>query len=202
VDDLAHKPTLTGSLVTLRPVTADDAESFGRILADPDVTRLTGSANDSDAAVELPLDSLLEWYGTRGDQDDRLDLAIVDNATGRVVGEVVLKDWDADNRSMGFRTLIGPQGRDRGLGTEATRLIVGYAFEEVGLHRVELEVFSFNGRARHVYERVGFVLEGTRRDALRFDGQWVDSHVMAILEHEWADHRGTPEPPGAGRTST
>lgn len=192
--DLSHKPTLLGSLVTLRPVTAEDAEAFERILADPDVLRLTGSANHSDAAEELPLDSLADWYGTRAAQVDRLDLAVVANATGDVVGEAVLNHWDPGSRGISFRTLIGPSGRDRGLGTEATRLIVGYAFAEIGVHRLELEVFSFNARAMHVYEKVGFVFEGTRRDALRFDEEWVDSHVMSILEHEWAEHRGTPKP--------
>ncbi len=190
--DLSHKPTLKGSLVTLRPVTADDAEWFGRILSDPDVVRLTGSANDSVSADELPLATLADWYGTRADQTDRLDLAVVDNASSAVVGEVVLNHWDPGSRGISYRTLIGPSGRDRGLGTEATRLIMGYAFEEVGLHRVELEVFAFNDRARHVYEKVGFVVEGTRRDALCFDGEWVDSHIMAILEQEWTDHRGHP----------
>lgn len=192
--DLSHKPTLEGILVTLRPVTADDAGSFERILGEPDVVRLTGSANRSDSAEDLPLDSLVDWYGTRADQSDRLDLAVVDKATGQVVGEVVLNHWDPGSRGISYRTLIGLQGRDRGLGTEATRLVVGYAFEEIGVHRVELEVFAFNERARHVYEKVGFVLEGTRRDALCFDGQWVDSHIMAILEQEWTDHRGTPTP--------
>ena len=105
---------------------------------------------------------------------------------------MVLKDWDPDSRGISYRTLIGPEGCNRGLGTEATRLILGYAFEELGLHRVELEVFALNPRARHVYEKAGFVLEGTRRDALCFDGQWVASHIMAILEQEWLDHRGTP----------
>jgi RimJ/RimL family protein N-acetyltransferase len=196
VADLSHKPTLAGALVTLRPVTAQDAESFGRILDDLDVVRLTGSANDSGSAATPPLDSLVEWYGTRSNQTDRLDLAVIDNATGRVVGEVVLNHWDPGSRAISYRTLIGPEGRDRGLGTEATRLILGYAFDELGLHRVELEVFAFNPRARHVYEKVGFVLEGTRREALCFDGQWVDAHVMAILEHEWTDHRGTPAQAG------
>ena len=70
--------------------------------------------------------------------------------------------------------------------------MLAYAFEELGLHRVELEVFEFNQRARRVYERVGFVLEGTLRDALLFDGEWVDSHLMSVLEHEWTQHRGAP----------
>jgi RimJ/RimL family protein N-acetyltransferase len=55
----------------------------------------------------------------------------------------------------------------------------------VGVYRVELEVFDFNPRARHVYEKVGFVHEGTKRDALRRDGEWTDCHCMALLNHDW-----------------
>jgi hypothetical protein len=47
-----------------------------------------------------------------------------------------------------FRILIAPRGRDRGLGSEATRLIVGYGFERLHLHRISLEVYAFNPRAR------------------------------------------------------
>jgi RimJ/RimL family protein N-acetyltransferase len=55
----------------------------------------------------------------------------------------------------------------------------------VGLHRVELDVYDFNTRARHIYEKLGFVLEGTKREALRFDDGWVDCHVMGLLAREW-----------------
>jgi RimJ/RimL family protein N-acetyltransferase len=61
---------------------------------------------------------------------------------------------------------------------------MGHAFG-VGLHRVELDVYAFNTRARHVYEKLGFVLEGTKREALRFDDGWVDCHVMGLLASEW-----------------
>ncbi|HEX5997109.1 MAG TPA: GNAT family protein [Jiangellales bacterium] len=193
MNDLSHKPTLTGSLVTLRPLTVDDAEAMVAIMADPEVARLTGSvSNSADLGVPPPLESSRDWYGSRGATDDRLDLAVVDKSTRRVVGEVVLNCWDPPARSVSFRTLIGPQGRGRGLGTEATRLLVGYAFDELRMHRVGLEVFDFNPRARHVYEKVGFVHEGTRRHALCFDGGWIDAHDMSILDHEWATHRGNP----------
>jgi RimJ/RimL family protein N-acetyltransferase len=55
----------------------------------------------------------------------------------------------------------------------------------MGLHRVSLEVFDFNPRARHVYEKVGFRHEGTGREALLFDGEWIDVHYMAVLSGEW-----------------
>jgi RimJ/RimL family protein N-acetyltransferase len=131
-------------------------------------------------------DKLRQWYRTRASQPDRLDPAIVEKATGRCVGEVVLNKWDPDNDSCNFRILAGPVGQGRGLGTEATRLLVGYGFEMLLLHRISLEVYTFNPRARHVYEKVGFRVEGTLRESLRYEDQWIDATVMSVLAHEWA----------------
>jgi len=142
-----------------------------------------------DAAAEA---KFWDWYSTRNQQPDRLDLAVVDKASGQCVGEVVLNDWNDVNRSCGFRTLLGPTGRDRGVGTESTRMIIGYGFEQLYLHRISLEVYSFNPRARHVYHKIGFISEGVLRDALRWDSQWIDATAMSILAPEWNRHRGNP----------
>ncbi|MEE6271780.1 GNAT family protein [Georgenia sp. MJ206] len=189
--DLATKPVLVGERAVLRPFAPDDAAVMAEILRDPELNRLTGSVHSTaEARAAAPdLDRLRQWYGTRNDQPDRLDLAVVDRATGMLVGEVVLNDWDPANASCNFRILLGPEGRGRGLGTEATRLILEHAFATVGLHRVSLGVFAFNPRAQHVYARAGFVVEGVEREAHRFDGEWVDSILMAVLDHEWAARR-------------
>ncbi|MFR9778647.1 GNAT family N-acetyltransferase [Micromonospora sp. MS34] len=187
--DFSIKPTLTGERVLLRPFTAADADTFQAILADPEVVRLTGSPRQE----RFDLDRLRDWYGSRSAQTDRLDLAVVDRATGDCVGEVVLYEWDRHNDNCTFRTLVGPAGRDRGLGTEATRLIVGYGFEQLGLHRIGLHVFVFNPRARRVYEKVGFVVEGVERQVLRDGDGWADAVMMSILAPEWMRHRGCPE---------
>lgn len=189
----AVKPTLLGEKVLLRPVAVTDTPGLVELLNDPQVRRLTGSH------LRVPPESEREraeqWYASRAGQDDRLDLAVVERATGGYVGEVVLNELDTDNRSCGFRiALVGPRAFGRGLGTEATRLILTYAFETVGVHRVELEVFAFNPRARHVYERVGFLHEGTKRQALCWQGDWVDTHIMAVLADDWAAHHGRPRP--------
>ncbi len=84
-------------------------------------------------------------------------------------------------------------GRDRGFGTESVRLIVGYGFEQLRLHRISLEVYAFNPRARHVYDKTGFVAEGVLRHALRWDDRWIDATVMSILAPEWSRHQGYPE---------
>ena len=76
-------------------------------------------------------------------------------------------------------------GRNRGLGTEATRLIVGYGFERLGLHRISLEVYAFNPRARRAYEKAGFQVEGVLRQSFRYEDQWIDAIAMSILAPEW-----------------
>jgi RimJ/RimL family protein N-acetyltransferase len=181
--DFSVKPTLAGPRVVLRPFVAGDFPAIRDALRDPEVVRLTGSRPIVwDAAAE---ERLREWYGTRAGQRDRLDLAVEERATGAWVGEVVLNEWDPADGSCNFRTMFGPGGRDRGLGTEAVRLLVGYAFEQLGLHRIALEVYPFNPRARRAYEKVGFVVEGVRRDALLTPQGWVDATVMAILADDW-----------------
>lgn len=64
---------------------------------------------------------------------------------------------------------------------------VNYAFSELHLHRLSLDVFSYNPRAKHVYEKAGFVQEGILRDAATdpADGSYADIILMAILENEW-----------------
>lgn len=183
----ADKPTLTGDLVVLRPVCVADAPALAAAALDPDVNRLTGTH------TKFSLEELKRWYGSRAEHDDRLDLAIVECATGKTVGEVVLNNLNVHNRSCGFRTtLFGRRFFGRGLGTEASRMILAHAFETVGLHRIALEVYAFNPRARHVYEKIGFIHEGTQRQALRWQGDWIDAHIMAIVADEWAEHRGSP----------
>jgi RimJ/RimL family protein N-acetyltransferase len=192
--DFSIKPTLTGEKVVLRPFATADFPVLLAALADPEVLRLTGTVHSAQAeAGSDDTERFLEFYRARNVQSDRLDLAVVDRASGECVGEVVLNEWDEGNRSCSFRTFIGPGGRDRGLGTEALRLIVGYGFEQLGLHRISLEVYAFNPRAQHVYEKVGFVAEGVLREALCYEAEWIDATVMSILDHEWAGHRGWPD---------
>lgn len=190
------KPVLTGERVVLRPFADDDLDAMRAALADPEGMRLSGSLHGDEAEAD-PDDPELEerlrqWYGSRNEQPDRLDLAVTDKASGQCVGEVVLNQWDAGNRSCNFRTLIGPAGRNRGLGTEAVRLIVGYGFEQLGLHRISLQVYAFNPRARRAYEKAGFVAEGVLREELRYGDEWIDATMMSILAPEWERHRGHP----------
>jgi len=190
-----RKPTIVGVRVVLQPFTEADAAAMGVVLADPDVLRLTGSVHTTAAATGSSAvldDETRRWYRTRGECVDRLDLAVVDRAANRCVGEVVLNDWQPGNQSCNFRILLGPEGRDRGLGSAATGLLLDYAFTSLDLFRVELEVYEFNPRALRVYERAGFVLEGRRRSAFVFDGHRIDALMMGVLRPEWLARQDDP----------
>ncbi len=194
--DFSVKPTLIGNAVILRPFVLElDAAPLREMLQDPDGLKLTGSNHGPDDLPNWDDDAeqaFRGWYSTRNEQADRLDLAVVDQSSGLCVGEVVLNEWNDPNRSCSFRTLLGPGGRDRGLGTESVRMIIGYGFEQLSLHRISLEVYSFNPRARHVYDKVGFIAEGVLRAALRWEDQWINATVMSILAPEWHHHHGHP----------
>lgn len=181
VPSFAAKPTLVGTLVSLRPVQVGDAAELAAV--DAETRRLTGTQRAFTRA------ELEQWYATRGEQADRIDWAIIERGGSAWAGEVVLMDLSVDNRSCGFRILLqGPRFFGRGLGTEATSLAVDYAFG-AGIHRVELEVYDFNPRARRVYEKVGFRPEGIKRDALYWDGSWVDAHMMSMLDTDRSGNR-------------
>jgi RimJ/RimL family protein N-acetyltransferase len=179
---MADKPTLRGQGLVLRPVQEEDAPALLDATQDAQNMRWTGTA------ASFTLEQLRAHYRQVATQDDRFDFAITeaDDPRSRWLGEAVLRNVDRHNRCAGYRIALGgPAQFGRGLGTRASRLVLDFAFGALDLHRVELEVYDFNARARHVYEKLGFVVEGVRRDALWWDGAWHGAVSMAMLAPEW-----------------
>lgn len=186
---LAHKPTLAGPRIQLRPFNDQAIEAMLQILQEPEVLVKTGSVSSSDQKQDLDQEAVRAWYSRRNNKKNRLDLAIYIPETDQYVGEVVFNEYDARNKSVNYRIAIGQGGRNRGYGTEATKLMVDYGFEQLGLNRIELEVLDFNARARHVYTSCGFVAEGRRRQAYLLDGQYHDAVLKSVLRSDWEEAR-------------
>jgi RimJ/RimL family protein N-acetyltransferase len=167
------RATLRGPRVTLRPLDERDVADLFRSVQDPELRRLTGTHR---VFTEVDIDT---WCRSRADAPGRYDWAI--EVDGAWVGECALMDIDPDNEWASFRIAVERPGE--GLGTEATGLVVDFAFGELGLHRVELEVFDFNVRAQKSYAKSGFTVEGVKRDALLWDGERHDVIMMAALRN-------------------
>jgi RimJ/RimL family protein N-acetyltransferase len=173
------KPTLEGEMIHLRPVHAGDAEAMWDMVNDPEGRRTTGTTA---IFTRAQIDA---WCATVASQPDRIDLAITANGSDEYLGEIVLNDIDEALGSANLRLVMRPGYRGRGYGTEAIELVLGLAFDGIGLHRVELDVLTINARAYSLYETIGFRVEGRRRDAYRDGDGWCDAVVMAMLEDEY-----------------
>lgn len=129
----------------------------------------------------------LEGYIERVSSDtSRVDFLIFTRESNKIAGEVVINQVDTGNRSANIRVMINrKEDFSRGYGSEALLLAVNYGFAMLNLHRIELEVFPFNDRAIHVYEKLGFRREGIRRDGAFFNHRYYDMITMSILEEEF-----------------
>lgn len=173
------KPIIIGEKILLRPFQKEDIPAMEECLNDPEVLKLTGSS------PVFTKSSINQWYSTRNEQEDRLDLAIVIKNDHTVVGEVVINEYDEIKHSMNFRILIGPKGRNQGFGSEATRLIIDYVFQNTDLKQITLGVYSFNPRAKRVYEKIGFTVDSIDEDDLEFEGQMIDAINMVLTRERW-----------------
>lgn len=111
---------------------------------------------------------------------------IVADAGGKIVGLANIAG--GRRRAARYSGTIGitlhPDYRNQGIGTRMMQYLIEWARQTGRLTRLELHVFTYNTRAIHVYERVGFATEGIRRRAFIKDGEYVDSMIMALLIRE------------------
>jgi RimJ/RimL family protein N-acetyltransferase len=96
----------------------------------------------------------------------------------------------AHHRNATLGMSLGEGFRGKGYGTEALNWTLDWAFYAAGLHRVQLECFSFNHNAEKTYRKVGFVEEGRQREVLYYQRGWHDFILFGMLEHEWEKLRG------------
>ena len=175
--------------VYLRPAERSDIPLFVRWFNDTRTSRTLGLV----APMSVPMEE--GWFerAVQSQGKDGYHFTICLIADDRPVGTIGLFDLDLRNGNAGLGISIGdPTDTNHGYGSDALRAIVGWAFDMLRLERVWLDVYDFNARARLVYERVGFVHEGTQRHAIFRHGRFADVHRMAVLAGEWRA-RGEPD---------
>jgi RimJ/RimL family protein N-acetyltransferase len=173
-------PFIRGERIYLRPLDEADLDHCLRWINDPEVLVTLGRRQPTGRAAER------EWLQDQYKSDDHMNLAIVLVDGDRHIGNCGFNEIDYINRSAVFGILIGEKDTwGQGYGPEAARLILKYGFEELGLHRIGLDVYSHNARAMRAYEKVGFVREGILRESFYRNGVYHDTIVMSVLESEW-----------------
>ena len=193
--DRWHPPVIEGRLLTLRRHVPENLSAVVRWYRDPELARLSRYQTRP-----MPYEEIEHFFRTRLLAADAFAYAIHERPGGRLVGLTTFSNLDTDNGTALFHITIGePAAQGHGLGTEATELMVGHAFDVLGLHRVGLSVFEFNARAIRAYEKAGFRIEGRLREAIQRDQRYFDEVQMGILAGEWlaARYGSSPEEPVA-----
>lgn len=113
-----------------------------------------------------------------------IHFAVVDE-NDEYLGTVSLKDYDDQSKCAEYAISLRKKAQGRGIGKKATEDILKYAFETCGMSRVFLNVLAENQRAIKLYEKCGFVYEGTFRKHLFLNGRFVDLNWYGILREEY-----------------
>jgi RimJ/RimL family protein N-acetyltransferase len=138
-------------------------------------------------------------------EPDASAISLVIEVDGRAIGDVNFFHIDTRNRNAEVGLSIWrADDWGHGYGSDALEAMLRWGFRQLNLHRVELAVDPTNERALHVYEKLGFVAEGRRREAHFDDGSFGDEIVMGLLNREFeardrvpasTRQHGTPRPP-------
>lgn len=122
----------------------------------------------------------------RGERDDWIGFAISVLPQLRPIGIINIRDFTNAHGTAEFGIMIGdPADRGQGFGTEATRLLLGYAFTVLGVHNVWLDTPAYNAGAIRAYEKVGFREIGRRRGARTLAGKRYDVLLMDCIASEF-----------------
>jgi ribosomal-protein-serine acetyltransferase len=171
----------------LRPLDESDAEEL-YLLIDANRARLERWMAWAEGETRERTLEFIRATRKQNAKDGGFQAAIVDE--NRIVGVAGFHGVDWPNRAASLGYWLAAAEEGRGTMTHAVRALVDHGFGQLGLNRVEIRADVENVRSRALAERLGFVYEGTLRQALRLADGFHDDAVYAILAADWA--------PGAG----
>ncbi|MFD4633218.1 GNAT family N-acetyltransferase [Streptomyces sp. NPDC058284] len=170
-----------GGLV-LRPWTSADAPAVHEAFQDPVIQRWHARVSASESESRGWIEGWREAWGEEHDAYWAIADAGSDEVVGRVaLRRIVLADGQAE---MAYWTM--PSARGRGVASRAVVALTEWAFDEVGLHRLELTHSTANEASCRVALKTGFTAEGTKRSALLHEDGWHDMHLHARIRGEGA----------------
>ncbi len=175
-------PYIVGKKIYLRPLERNDInERYLSWLNNPEVTRYLETG-----IFPTTMEGLEQFYKQVSGSTSQVMLAIVDKDTDQHIGNVKLGLINWIHRKATFGILIGDNKFwGKGLGSEATQLMVEYGFFRLNLRRIDLGVYAEHKAAIRSYEKVGFKIEGHFREDCFLEGQYKDIVHMGLLRSEY-----------------
>ena len=178
---------IKGKLTGLRAIGEMDLEELLKWRNQPEYRRYFREYR------ELGVESQNRWFTEKvlGDEHTRM-FAIEELITGKLIGACGLCYIDWVNRSADFSIYIGKDGLyiDADYAPDAARLLIGYGFGELNLHRLWAEIYEIDEKKKPFFEALGFTHEATHHATHWTEGRWVDSWYYRLLISEVSGEAG------------
>lgn len=173
---------LKNDKVMLRSVRMSDCDSFLKWLNDPEVISSLG--------FYLPVTEMAEkkWIESYGQNKNSLEVMFVIETIEdpRPIGFCVINKINYKDRNAEFTIVIGESEKwSKGLGSEASKLIIGFAFNQLNLHRIYTGAYDFNQKSISMLKRLGFEEEGCQRQAVYKNGEYHNVILFGLLKEEF-----------------
>ena len=179
---MAYTKTLQTARLTLRPPRHGDEDDLFAIHADPAVMRYFSEPpwTDPDRAARQ-----IDEDAGRFEREESFRFAIVLNATGRQIGNCTLFSLHRQNRRAEIGYALARSHWGRGYMHEALQALLGFAFVDLDLHRLEADIDPRNTASAASLKRLGFREEGLLRERWIVDGAVSDSALYGLLRRDW-----------------
>lgn len=174
-------PFLTGDKVYLRALIESDAEGpYSRWLNDKEVTKYLESGYFPNTT-----ESLKDYIKRYSNTDKALMLGIIEKSSDRHIGNIKLEPINWVHRTGVIGIMIGEKDcYGKGYATEAIKLVLEHGFNRLNLRKISLGVVADNAAAKRVYEKLGFEVEGIKKEECFHDGHYCDIILMAIFRKD------------------
>lgn len=174
-------PTLTTERLLLRRLQPGDADALFAIKSNFEVTKHYGQEAKTLEETRVWMENLHKGYAER--QDIAWCVTRKDDDT--LIGVITL--WNLDpgyhHGEIGYE--LNPADERQGIMTEALSAVLAFAFNDLGLHRLEATPFADNPASVVLLARLGFTLEGTLRQRYFFRDHYKDQHYYGLLKDDW-----------------
>ncbi len=177
----AGLPVLTGTRLTLRELRREDAPSLFALLTTEEVARFITPPPTTVEGFER----FIAWAQKRRVEGRYACFAVVPHGTDTAVGLFQIH-LDATGGTAEWGFALGSPYWGTGLFVDGARLVVDFAFAELGIRRLEARAVVENGRGNSALRKIGAVQEGVLRQAFDRDGEIFDQTLWTILRDDWA----------------
>jgi diamine N-acetyltransferase len=154
-----------------------------------DITRIVALERSAPALDFVGQWTLDRHHATLASPDARYFVSESEN--GDLEAYIILRGLSESSGAIELKRIVVARP-ERGLGRRILLELMPIVFEDLRAHRLFLDVYQDNARARHLYETLGFVYEGVMREAAQRNGVYCNLHLMSMLAAEYASRKNAP----------